>query len=117
MPKKGDLLLIAVIVIGAVLASTGFYIYKNFNKSDHLMAEIIQNNKVIERIDLNEVKESRLITVSGNYQNHIRVEPGRISFETSDCPDKICVQTGWLEKYGDIAICMPNRVIVTIENK
>ena len=37
-------------------------------------------------------------------------------FESSDCPDQICVHAGWLAKDMDIAICMPNRVSVVVSH-
>lgn len=33
----------------------------------------------------------------------------------SDCPDKICVKTGFVSREGEAAVCMPNRVIITVE--
>lgn len=38
----------------------------------------------------------------------------RIRFKTSSCPDKICINSGWLSRDMDIAVCMPNRTSVVI---
>ncbi len=39
---------------------------------------------------------------------------GRIRFVDVGCPDKLCEGFGWLEHAGESAVCMPNRVSVTI---
>ena len=45
----------------------------------------------------------------------LRVEGGRIRFEESGCPDKVCVHTGWLSRSGQTAACLPAGVILRIE--
>lgn len=117
MLKKSDILLIGIVSIAAVLCFAGFKLYQSSNKGKHITAVIIHDNQVIERINLDTVTEPRELTISGNYHNKIYVEPGRIRFEKSDCPDQICVNTGWLTKYGDIAVCMPNKALITIEKE
>lgn len=116
MKKKGDLILIGFIFVVVVLSFAGIYSYQKAN-SNKLIAVISQDNKVIERIDLNKVEQPRIIKLTGDYHNSIRVEKGKIRYEDSDCPNLVCVNTGWLTKYGDIAVCLPNKTIIDIENK
>lgn len=80
----------------------------------HRIAIVKQGGKVIERIDLDAVSEPRENRLPGKYDETVRAEKGRIRFKEADCPDKICVKTGWLEKPGDTAVCLPNRAVVTI---
>jgi hypothetical protein len=113
--KKSEIILVGIIIIGAIFSFAGLKFFQSLHKSNHVIAVVRQNNQVIERIDLDAVTESRKLTIAGDYQNIIYVEKGRIRFEEADCPDKICVQTGWLTKYGDIAVCIPNKAVITIE--
>lgn len=39
---------------------------------------------------------------------------GRIRFVDVGCPDKLCEGFGWLDSAGESAVCMPNRVSVTV---
>lgn len=112
--KKNDILLIGIVI---VISLAALLVYNILGKGEQVIAVVSQNNKVIERIDLSKVKEPRTITVSGDYHNIIKVEKDRIRFEKSDCPEQICVHTGWLSKFGDIAVCMPNKAIIDIEKK
>ena len=38
----------------------------------------------------------------------------KIRFKSSSCPDKICINSGWLSRDMDIAVCMPNRTSVVV---
>ena len=44
----------------------------------------------------------------------IEVAAGKARVVDSPCRDKLCVYTGWLERPGDVAVCLPRRVIVEI---
>jgi len=117
MIKKGDAILIGIILLIIAMGFAGFHFWQSVKENNDLIAVITQNDKVIERIDLNKVEEPRNITLSGDHHNYIRVEKGRIRYEDTDCPNRICVNTGWLTKYGDIAACLPNKTIITIEKQ
>ncbi len=110
--KKNDILLIVIVAL--ISLAFLFFLYIQ-GKGERLTAVIVHKNQVIERIDLSKVEEPRTITVSGYYTNIIRVEKDRIRFERSDCPEQICVHTGWLSKFGDIAVCMPNQTLIDIQ--
>lgn len=43
-----------------------------------------------------------------------QVKDGAIRFLHAQCPDQICVNTGFIHEEGEIATCMPNRTVVTI---
>jgi len=115
--KKGDLILIVsiLIVIGA-----GF-LYLNYFRDNgngaNKIAEIFQNEKLLRQIDLNKVSKSVDIILTGKYRNVIRVENGRIRFLEANCPDQVCVKTGWLQNNGDIAVCLPDHAVIKITGK
>jgi len=44
----------------------------------------------------------------------IAVRGGSVGFVASDCPDKICVHTGFLSRPGQSAACLPNRVAIRV---
>jgi len=47
----------------------------------------------------------------------IEVKDGRVRVVESSCFQKICVNTGWINKPGQNIVCLPNKVLVTIEGK
>ena len=58
----------------------------------------------------------RTITVTGPVgKSVVEVADGRVHMLTSDCPDKICVGMGWITRPGQVVVCMPNRVVISLE--
>lgn len=48
-------------------------------------------------------------------QTLIRVKDGQVWVEKASCPNKVCVRQGRISKPGETIVCLPNRVVVTIE--
>ena len=44
----------------------------------------------------------------------IEIDGGRARIVDSPCRDRLCVRAGWLERPGEVAVCLPQRVIVEI---
>jgi len=61
------------------------------------------------KIYVNGEPVSESITVNGVA---IEIADGRARVMSSPCRDKLCVRAGWLSRPGDVAICLPRRVIV-----
>lgn len=114
--KRNDIILLGVIILIVLLGYGVKQWYPGLKAGGDCIAVITQNQKVIERIDLNAVNDPREITLPGKYHEIILVDKGRIKFKQADCPDKICVKKGWLTKPGDTAVCLPNRAIIRIED-
>jgi len=114
MLKKGDVILVALILTAIILGVAGTRIMGAIDRSDSLVAVIKQGDRVIRRINLEKVGNAERIVVSGDYRDTILVEKGRIRFEDADCPDHVCVRTGWLSEKGDTAVCIPNRTMIKI---
>ncbi len=45
----------------------------------------------------------------------VQIEAGRVRVLHSDCPDKVCVNSGWLSQNGQAAVCVPAAVSVRVE--
>lgn len=59
-----------------------------------------------------------VITITGPVgKTVVEVKGKRVRVQDSDCRNKICVQTGWIEKSGQMSVCAPNRVIVQIKGQ
>ena len=43
------------------------------------------------------------------------VRDGQIAFVKSDCPDQVCVRTGFLSRSGQMAACLPNKMLLYIQ--
>lgn len=47
--------------------------------------------------------------------NLVRVENGKIMVAEADCPDRICVYSGAINRPGELIACLPHGLIIYIE--
>ena len=80
-------------------------------------AVIEQDGQELRRISLSALTQEERIDLGGDCHVVLLVEPGAISFLSSDCPDQICVRTGKLTKPGQAAVCLPARISVRLEGE
>ncbi|WP_446899109.1 NusG domain II-containing protein [Clostridium sp. LBM24168] len=117
--KKGDKIALAIIILVVILSIAGVFAYKNYISGSKKIAIIKQDGKVIKNIDLNKVSgtEQFIIKYKGSHFNKIKMQKGKISIEDADCPDKICIKTGWISEPGQSIVCLPHKLIIEIEGK
>lgn len=106
-----DIILIAALLLGGI----GFHFYSK-NTTSGATAVIHIDGEVFETIELEKVEEGYELTLPCSPEATLYIEKGCVSFKEADCPDKLCVSTGKLRHKGDIAACLPAKVVVTIEN-
>lgn len=95
----------------------GVMFWQNNVKSG-VIAQIKQGDKVIRTVDLSKVKEpyeEKITDGHGGY-NIIRIENGRIAVTEANCPDKICVNQGYIDNVSVPIVCLPHQLSVTIIN-
>jgi len=95
----------AVIIIAAVI-----YIFTGLEKG--AVCEIKIDGKILHAIILS--GHERDFELPENPNIKFKIKDNAIAFISSDCPDKICVNTGWLRYSGQTAVCMPNRVSIHV---
>lgn len=109
--KKADLIVIAVLLAAS---AAGFAAYRFFYVKASPKAEIYYDSSLVQTVDLGAGADKRFsIPQNKNVVFHVTSD-GKIRFEESDCPDKICIRTGWIGTVGESAACLPNRIIVKI---
>ncbi|NMA66777.1 MAG: NusG domain II-containing protein [Clostridiaceae bacterium] len=111
--KIGDVFVLTAIIVAAIIVFLSFY----QPDSQAKIAVIIQNNEVLERISLDQLTDTIYIKYEGNYPGVIEAKNGSIRFCTAECPDQVCVETGWISRPGHIAVCLPAGVIIKIEGE
>ena len=88
-------------------------------RTEGRVAEIVQDGKVLETVDLDQVAEPYRLTVdwpeSGS--NTVLIQPGRIRVEEADCPDRVCVEQGWLSDGAAPIVCLPHRLVIRIRTE
>lgn len=77
-------------------------------------AEIWVDNVMVRSIPLAEAADEEIPLEQYGVAVTLTVKGHRISFAESNCPDKICVKTGWVAAEGQTAVCLPNRVSIIL---
>lgn len=106
--KWGDFIIIgAVLVLAAAVSG----ILALGASGDRLYAEVWQDNALIERVELTDSTD-RTIDLDGH--NVIVLSGRTAAMQSADCRDQVCVRTGTLTRAGQVAVCLPNRVVLRI---
>ena len=82
------------------------------------IAEIKQDGKIIQTVDLSGVSSPYELDITDEYggYNIISIEKDRIAVIDADCPDKICVNQGYIKKGAVPIVCLPHKLSITITN-
>ncbi|MCR1899896.1 NusG domain II-containing protein [Irregularibacter muris] len=112
---KWDKILITFIIIISLGSIGAITYYKS--QAETLYGIIELEGKEIDRINLLTVEKPYEIKLeNGEDYNIVRVEKGRIAFIDATCPDKDCIEIGWLSGPGETSVCLPNKAIIRIES-
>ena len=98
-------LIIGLIILTAILS---FFIYKNQNSND-LYVEVSIDGQIVETFSIDEDMESMLST-----GNKLLIKDGKVYIYEADCPDKLCIKQGSIDKVNESIICLPNKLVVRI---
>lgn len=113
--SKAELLFAAVVVAVAVGGFAVAHAAGAANPSGHAVATIARDGVVIETIDLDAVKNPYTLRLEDERGvNVVAVEPGRIRVAEADCPDEVCVHTGWIDGPAMPIACVPHGLTVTV---
>lgn len=98
-----------------VIIGIGSSVYLAMSKTSGDKVIIEVNGELYGKYNLYEDREIEV--ENGKNINHVVIKDGRVNVESSSCRNQVCVDTGWIDKAGESIICLPNRVVVSIEGK
>ena len=50
-------------------------------------------------------------------QSRVEIASPGARIAASPCPEQRCVQQGWIRRRGEVAACLPNRIVLRIEGQ
>lgn len=107
--KRGDIVIITVILVGLLVLIGITSIYQNKEAS---LVEVRIDGEVVDQFDISINRIQRYETEFG--VNVVSIEDGVVKVIESDCLDHICVDTKAATKAGNSIVCVPNRFSVEI---
>ncbi len=116
--KKEALILGAIFLV--LLGLIFWYYFLRPTTSHYKTADIYYENELIESVVLDGKEKTWTLELPENTHQtvdievHIRADR-KIEVLSSNCPDKICVHTPAISEPGQSIACLPNHVIIKIE--
>jgi hypothetical protein len=109
---KGDFILIVVILIlGIGALAYNQYIVPKQGVGTKVVVEI--EGQTVREFDLSsDLKPLRIETKHGF--NVVEISEGQVRVSEADCPDLLCVHTGWRQHAGQVIVCLPHYFVVRI---
>lgn len=109
--KKADIILfICLILIGGALSYLAF---SGSSTGDLVVVKV--NGEIYGKYSLS---KDRTITVNRNgHMNKITIKGGKVQVSKSNCKNQVCVKQGSISSTHQSIVCIPNRVVVSIEGK
>lgn len=109
--KTRDLILILVILAVAGILFLVFFLQNKNTVADKVIVKV--DGKVVYSEPLSVDKDMDVAGYAGGH-NFIRIQGGKVKMVDADCPDKICVHTGAIDKVGQTIVCLPHKLVVEI---
>ena len=79
------------------------------------IASVFISNRLIKKISLGVAETHHLLGVVGAIE--LRVAQNGVRVIHSECSEKICMKQGAISNKGQIIVCVPNQMIITIDGE
>ncbi len=109
---RADKWLVGICLVLSI-AGIGFSTYA-YSAVGNDEAEIWVDGSLYQTVPLKEGYRQE-IRIGGEVQYDIvQVENKRIRVREADCPEQICVMTGWISKAPQQIVCLPYRIVIKV---
>jgi len=105
--------LVALTVMSYII----LHAYQQNQIYNHTKLVIYRDGEIYDEASLSKEVHKEITVRTGDHFNIIEIKGEAVRIKEADCPRKICVDTGWLNKPGQIAVCIPNRLKIVIEGQ
>lgn len=102
--------LLWLIIALALAASAAWMLRPGRSRGPRITAVITVGDETVRRIDLASAGDQEFsILEETGLPITFQIKDHAIRFLQSDCPDKVCINTGFLKNDLDVACCLPNQ--------
>ena len=107
--KKWDIVLILVLLV----VSGAAFALRELTAGHG--AEAVVTVDGVETMRLPLAEDTEVLLGEGDATNLLVIKDGRASVTEASCPDKVCVHTGEISRTGETIVCLPHKLVVSIE--
>ena len=105
--RKADILLVGFLLVSAALS----FLIIRAGSTDGSYAVVWVEGAETSKYRLS--RNGRYVLNGGT--NTMVIEDGKVHMEDAECPDKLCIHMGTISYTGQAIICLPNKLVITIE--
>lgn len=113
--KKGDKLLIGILGLIAVVLFGYVYFGQAFGEKGPY-ALISVNQRVYHTLDLGKAQDEVVTYTDAGITYTVEIKDHQICMQHIECPDQICVHTGYTDNKYIPIICLPNKVMIVVSD-
>lgn len=114
--KKLDFVIIIIVIFIALLG----FLYIQYGRDtdfDNKKVEIYIDGELYDSYRLTDDINEEIVIKTELGTNIIKLYDNGANIIDSDCPDKICVNDGFISDPGEMLVCLPNKVVVEIKGQ
>ncbi len=112
MGKRDKQIIIGIAAVALLMMGILFFMEKNSGSSSTAIVSI--DGKEVMQLDLQNSNNQIIDLKEYGVNVVLEIKDHQIRFLSSDCPDQVCIHFGLIDHEPQSAVCMPNRVAVTI---
>ena len=106
---RNDVLLVAgLLILGGALA---LFLFITRQAGGYVSVRV--DGELIMELPLGE--DTRIVLGEGEHTNTLVIENGTARVVEASCPDQICVNQGAVRYAGESIVCLPHKLVVTVE--
>ena len=109
---RGDLLLIAALLIAGLAMTAALYGLRQ----DGRQVVVRVDGQIVAQLTLSQDAQYP-VESEGSVTNLVVIQDGSVHMEEAVCPDHLCIRRGAIRYAGDSIICLPNKVVVEISGE
>ena len=112
-PTPGDLVLILLVAAAAVAL---LFALRPQGGTEALTVRVTVDGETVAEYALADYTEAVRVAVDGvSWPLVLELSPDGVRVAESDCPGGDCLRTGAIHRAGEQIICLPNKLIVSLE--
>jgi len=108
---RGDKILASSLILISILSLT---ILKVVNQPGQIAVIKVEN---LQNFSKNLNRDETFNTTGHIGETSIEIANKTIRVVSSDCPQKLCIRQGSIKQTGEIIVCVPNKLIISIEGR
>lgn len=103
----------AILIAALLLAGGALLLWLGLTRQAGGTARVQIGGETVMELPLSQ--DARVVLGEGGHTNTLVIENGAARVEQADCPDQVCVRQGAVRYNGESIVCLPHKLIVSIE--